>query len=51
LGEETLQLERAFNRAAGFSAADDRLPEWMTTEPLPPHNRVFDVDAEDLDGV
>jgi len=51
LGEETLQLERAFNRAAGFSAADDRLPEWMTTEPLPPHNRVFDVDAKDLDGV
>lgn len=51
LGEKTLQLERAFNRAAGFSAADDRLPEWMTTEPLPPHNRVFDVDAEDLDGV
>ena len=51
LGEETLQLERAFNRAAGFSRADDRLPEWMTTEPLPPHNRVFDVDAEDLNGV
>jgi len=51
LGEETLQLERAFNHAAGFSAADDRLPEWMTTEPLPPHNRVFDVDADDLDGV
>ena len=51
LGEKTLQLERAFNRAAGFSAAEDRLPEWMTTEPLPPHNRVFDVDAEDLDGV
>ncbi len=51
LGEETLQLERSFNHAAGFSAADDRLPEWMTTEPLPPHNRVFDVDAEDLDGI
>lgn len=51
LGEETLRLERAFNRAAGFSAADDRLPEWMTTEPLPPHNCVFDVDAEDLNGV
>ncbi len=51
LGEETLQLERSFNRAAGFSAADDRLPEWMTTEPLPPHNRVFDVNAEDLDRV
>ena len=51
LGKETLQLERAFNSAAGFSAVDDRLPEWMTTEPLQPHNRVFNDDAEDLEGV
>jgi aldehyde:ferredoxin oxidoreductase len=51
LGEETLRLEVAFNRAAGFAAADDRLPEWMTEEPLPPHNAVFDVPAADLDGV
>jgi aldehyde:ferredoxin oxidoreductase len=51
LGEETLKLEVAFNRAAGFTAADDRLPEWITEEPLPPHNTVFDVSAADLDGV
>jgi aldehyde:ferredoxin oxidoreductase len=51
LGRETLVLECAFNRAAGFTAADDRLPEWMTIEPLPPHGAVFDVPAEDLDGV
>jgi aldehyde:ferredoxin oxidoreductase len=51
LGRETLSLEREFNRRAGFTAADDRLPEWMTTEPLPPHNSVFDVSKEDLDGV
>jgi aldehyde:ferredoxin oxidoreductase len=51
LGRETLKLERAFNQAAGFSAADDRLPEWMTLEPLPPHNSVFDVPVEDLDGM
>ncbi len=49
LGEETLALEREFNRRAGFSAADDRLPEWMTREPLPPHNVVFDVPEADLD--
>ncbi len=49
LGEETLRLERAFNRAAGFTPADDRLPEWMTREPLPPHGTVFDVPEEDLD--
>ncbi len=49
LGRETISLEREFNRRAGFTAADDRLPEWMTREPLPPTNAVFDVPAEDLD--
>ena len=51
LGRETLMLEREFNRAAGFGPADDRLPEWMTTEALPPHNTVFDVPAEELDAL
>lgn len=51
LGLETLKLERAFNLAAGFNASDDRIPEWMTQEPLPPHNSVFDVDEGDLDRV
>lgn len=51
LGKETLGLEREFNRLAGFTPADDRLPEWMTREPLPPHNVVFDVPTEDLDNV
>jgi len=51
LGEETLRLERAFNKAAGFTAKDDRLPKWLTREPLPPHNAVFDVSDEDLDHV
>jgi hypothetical protein len=27
------------------------MPEWMTREQLPPHNSVFDVSEEDLDGV
>lgn len=51
LGEETIRLERDFNRRAGFTPADDRLPEWMTREPLPPHNAVFDVPDETLDGL
>jgi aldehyde:ferredoxin oxidoreductase len=51
LGKETLSLERAFNQRAGFTAADDRLPEWMTQEQLPPLNAVFDVSETDLDGV
>jgi aldehyde:ferredoxin oxidoreductase len=51
LGRESLKLEREFNRLAGFTKADDRLPEWMTREPLPPHNSVFDISEEDLDDV
>jgi aldehyde:ferredoxin oxidoreductase len=51
LGRETLALERAFNQAAGFTAADDRIPEWMTLEPLPPHESVFDVPVDELDGL
>jgi len=48
-GRKVLVQERAFNRAAGFGPADDRLPEYMMTEPLPPHNTVFDVPAAELD--
>jgi aldehyde:ferredoxin oxidoreductase len=51
LGRQTLKIEREFNRAAGFQAADDRIPEWMTQERLPPHNSVFDVEDGDLDRV
>ena len=51
LGRETLQLEREFNRRAGFTSADDRLPEWMRREALAPMNAVFDVPEADLDNV
>jgi aldehyde:ferredoxin oxidoreductase len=51
LGKASLKLEREFNRRAGFTQADDRLPEWMTRESLPPHDAIFDVPEEDLDGV
>lgn len=51
LGRETLKIEREFNRRAGFTKAHDRLPEWMTREPVPPTNAVFDVSEEDLDNV
>jgi aldehyde:ferredoxin oxidoreductase len=51
LGKETTRLEREFNRRAGFTAKDDRIPEWMTKEPLPPHNTVFDVSEEELDHI
>jgi aldehyde:ferredoxin oxidoreductase len=51
LGRETIDLERRFNHLAGFTAADDRLPEWMAREALPPHNAIFDVPDEELDAI
>jgi aldehyde:ferredoxin oxidoreductase len=51
LGKETLKVEREFNRRAGFTPAHDRIPEYMRLEPLPPHDAVFDVPDEDLDGI
>jgi aldehyde:ferredoxin oxidoreductase len=51
LGSEILRKERAFNEAAGFTKAHDRLPEFMKYEPLPPHNTVYDVPDAELDAV
>jgi aldehyde:ferredoxin oxidoreductase len=44
-------MERLFNEAAGFTAEDDRPPEFMRFEKLPPHNVVWTVPDEDLDKV
>ena len=51
LGKETIKLEREFNRRAGFTKEDDRLPDWMTKEALPENNAVFDVSEEVLDHI
>jgi len=51
IGGEVIDMERAFNEAAGFTKAHDRLPEFMKYEKLPPHNVVFDVPDEELDKV
>ncbi|MFH2039462.1 MAG: aldehyde ferredoxin oxidoreductase C-terminal domain-containing protein [Chloroflexota bacterium] len=51
LGKETTRLELEFNRRAGFTSRDDRLPKWMTREPVPPHNAVFDVPGDQLDAI
>jgi aldehyde:ferredoxin oxidoreductase len=50
-GTNVLKVERAFNEAAGISKQADRIPEFMHTQPLPPHNQVFDVSDEALDSV
>jgi len=49
LGKDILRKERDFNTRAGFTAADDRLPDFFEDEPLPPHNTVFDVPHDELD--
>jgi aldehyde:ferredoxin oxidoreductase len=49
LGLRVLQAEREFNRKAGFTSEDDRLPEFYYKEPLPPHNKVFSISNEELD--
>ena len=51
LGKTILKTEREFNTAAGFTAKDDRLPEFMKKEALAPHNVTFGVTDEELDTV
>lgn len=49
LGTRVLKAEREFNRKAGFTREDDRLPKFFYEEPLPPHNTVFVISDEELD--
>ena len=51
IGNEIIEIERTFNKAAGFTEIDDRVPEFMKYEKLPPHNHVFDVSDDALDKV
>ncbi len=49
LGVSVLQWEKRFNRAAGFTEMDDRLPDFFINEPLPPSGLIFDVSEADID--
>jgi aldehyde:ferredoxin oxidoreductase len=51
LGAEVLEIERKFNKAAGFTNADDRLPKFFSEEPNAPGAPVFDVPASEIDSV
>ncbi|KXA98104.1 aldehyde:ferredoxin oxidoreductase [candidate division MSBL1 archaeon SCGC-AAA259J03] len=51
IGKQILKTEREFNQAAGLTEEDDRLPEFMREEELPPHNEIFDVPAKEIDSV
>jgi aldehyde:ferredoxin oxidoreductase len=51
LAWQVLDDEWTFNRRAGFTPEDDRLPEWMTREALGSQQAVFDVPDEIVQAV
>lgn len=48
---DVLRSELEFNRRAGITAADYRIPEYMCEQPLPPHGVTFDVPDSELAAV
>lgn len=50
LGKFVLRTERAFNKAAGLTNKDDRLPEFFK-EDLAPHHTTWDFTEEEMDEV
>ncbi len=48
IGRECLLLEREFNMAAGFTEADDNLPDFFYDEPLPPSQQAARFHAQDV---
>jgi len=46
--KESLQVEKSFNKAAGFTSAHDRLPEHFYQEDNPASHSRFDFTDEDL---
>ncbi|WP_419788135.1 aldehyde ferredoxin oxidoreductase family protein [Pseudodesulfovibrio sp.] len=50
MGITCLQDELDFNARAGFTAADDRLPRFFDTDPLPPHNVTWNITDAELQG-
>jgi aldehyde:ferredoxin oxidoreductase len=49
MGLRVLKAEKEFNRKAGFTNEDDRLPSFYYTEPLPPRDAVFVISDEEMD--
>ncbi|MDI3481429.1 MAG: aldehyde:ferredoxin oxidoreductase [Tepidanaerobacteraceae bacterium] len=48
MGINTVKIERKFNIEAGISPAQDKLPEYVYYEKLPPMNSVFDLSEEEM---
>jgi aldehyde:ferredoxin oxidoreductase len=48
MGINAVRTEREFNIRAGLSPANDKLPEYVYVEPLPPTNEVFDISEQEM---
>ncbi len=51
IANETLKVEHAFNRKAGFTKANDKLPDYFYEEENKASNTVFDVPQEELETI
>ena len=52
LGRRVIDVERAFNKAAGLTKEDDRIPTYFTQDPLTqPVESVFDVLESEMDAM
>ena len=51
IGKQTLKDENLFNKGAEFSRMWEPYPEFYRKEPLPPTNRVFDVEEKEIQDI
>jgi len=51
IGKQTLKDENHFNKGAKFSQRWEPYPEFYRKEPLPPTNRVFDVEDSEMQDI
>ena len=48
MGKKAVEAEREFNRLAGITPEQDRLPEFFYTEPSPATGSVYDITHEEI---
>jgi aldehyde:ferredoxin oxidoreductase len=48
IGRQTINMEREFNKAAGFTQKDDCLPDFFYKEVAPSTGAIFDLTSEDM---
>lgn len=51
LGMEVIKSEIDFNKQAGLTADDNRIPPYFKNEPIPPTYCTFDISDEELDQI